>query len=598
MDSNVEEMQKRLGGLQISQKLQGQAKSFSVAEFLDLRAKGNQLFVHGDWKGAISCYSKCIDFALSSKQEIYKEAMDVLVFCYSNRAEALLKVEEYAKAVEDCDKALQLHSTHLKSLFRKGRALHELKEYNLACLCFRLALEQSPAAEEIKSHYEKSKKFNEENQQGKFNLSAYFLNGCRGKDIPEVSNYIGPVIIKKSSVHGRGLFASKEFEIGDFVLVENAIAVSGIYRRLTAIAGKENPSRMIDRLKQDTVEKAISCAMGSPRILRQLQDLTNSSWLNETDVPEMEAFKINNGSWNKFGENPENLHLNPFELRKAMEFNALIIYITQEEDNPGEPDLSSKGWVFNMKRITERCGFWGLASFINHSCFPNAKYMVVGKAMFIIAVRRIEAGEEITVPYCRTLAPLVRREKYCTQMGFRCECKRCVFERSLGPSFLKLTNEILASHRWLMGDLANGLTNVSSRDMESLVELLLQLKKFGADGEKKHLINASFVHVYYFVLSSAMVYVSVQVLSRLLPTSMEVAEAIQHAVPGSAASLDLFRLLPKVQMDLHLEKATEDGITIIGKQKARVLKTLVASKIDAVSQSVMRTWNAPDVKSR
>ncbi|GLJ51420.1 hypothetical protein SUGI_1092870 [Cryptomeria japonica] len=544
MDSNVEEMQKRLGGLQISQKLQGQAKSFSVAEFLDLRAKGNQLFVHGDWKGAISCYSKCIDFALSSKQEIYKEAMDVLVFCYSNRAEALLKVEEYAKAVEDCDKALQLHSTHLKSLFRKGRALHELKEYNLACLCFRLALEQSPAAEEIKSHYEKSKKFNEENQQ------------------------------------------------------ENAIAVSGIYRRLTAIAGKENPSRMIDRLKQDTVEKAISCAMGSPRILRQLQDLTNSSWLNETDVPEMEAFKINNGSWNKFGENPENLHLNPFELRKAMEFNALIIYITQEEDNPGEPDLSSKGWVFNMKRITERCGFWGLASFINHSCFPNAKYMVVGKAMFIIAVRRIEAGEEITVPYCRTLAPLVRREKYCTQMGFRCECKRCVFERSLGPSFLKLTNEILASHRWLMGDLANGLTNVSSRDMESLVELLLQLKKFGADGEKKHLINASFVHVYYFVLSSAMVYVSVQVLSRLLPTSMEVAEAIQHAVPGSAASLDLFRLLPKVQMDLHLEKATEDGITIIGKQKARVLKTLVASKIDAVSQSVMRTWNAPDVKSR
>ncbi|GLJ51435.1 hypothetical protein SUGI_1093080 [Cryptomeria japonica] len=200
------EMQRILGALQVS-------------ELLDLLTKGNQRFVQGDWKGAIACYSECIDSALK----------DVL-----------------------------------------GRALHELKEYSLACSCFRLALEQFPAAKEILPCYEKSKKLNEENQQGKFDLSAYFLNDCKLQDIPELSNYIGPVIIKKSPVHGRGLFVTKDVEIGDTLLVENAIAMSGIYRRPVAFGRKGNPASVLEGFIQDTVEQTATCAMSCPRILRQL----------------------------------------------------------------------------------------------------------------------------------------------------------------------------------------------------------------------------------------------------------------------------------------------------------------------------------------
>ncbi|GLJ51309.1 hypothetical protein SUGI_1091140 [Cryptomeria japonica] len=295
MDISAGEMQKRLRWFQLSQKLHGEAKS-PLADLLDLRAKGNQRFQKGDWKGAISCYSECIDFALKNKQELCnKEAMDEFLSCYSNRAEAFLKLEEYGKAVEDCEKALQLHSSHLKSLFRKGRALHGLREYNLACSCFRLALEQSPDAKEIKSHYYKSKKMNEENQQGMFDLSAYILNGFRQQDIPEVSNYIGPVIIQKSPLHGRGLFATKDVEVGDTLLVENVIATSGIYSRPVALTIEESPASELERLHQDTVERAAASAMSYPRILRQLQHLTDSSWLKETQVPDMELFRVNNG---------------------------------------------------------------------------------------------------------------------------------------------------------------------------------------------------------------------------------------------------------------------------------------------------------------
>ncbi|XP_059068816.1 uncharacterized protein LOC131859247 [Cryptomeria japonica] len=242
---------------------------------------------------------------------------------------------------------------------------------------------------------------NEENQHGKFDLSAYFLNGFRQQYIPEVSNYIGPVIIKKSPVHGRGLFATKDVEVGDTLLVENAIAVSGIYRRSMAFRMEENPPSMLEGLHQDTVERAAACAMSCPRILRQLQHLTDSSWLEDSEVPDMELFKVNNGSWSKFGDNPVNFQINTFDLRKAMELNGLVTYISTYEENPvkkDEDDANSSIGFGNENSVIEQCGLWGLPSFINHSCFPNAKYIVVGKAMFIIAVRRIAAEEEITVP--------------------------------------------------------------------------------------------------------------------------------------------------------------------------------------------------------
>ncbi|GLJ51320.1 hypothetical protein SUGI_1091300 [Cryptomeria japonica] len=590
MDSTAGEIQKTLRGLQLSEELHGEAKS-PVADLLDLRSNGNQRFQHGDWKGAITCYSECI--------EIYnKEAMDVFVSCYSDRAEAFLKLEEYGKAVEDCEKALQLHSTHLKSLFRKGRALHELKEYNLACSCFRLALEQSPDAKEIKSHYDKSKKMNEENQHGKFDLSAYFLNGFRQQYIPEVSNYIGPVIIKKSPVHGRGLFATKDVEVGDTLLVENAIAVSGIYRRSMAFRMEENPPSMLEGLHQDTVERAAACAMSCPRILRQLQHLTDSSWLEDSEVPDMELFKVNDGSWSKFGDNPVNFQINTFDLRKAMELNGLVTYISTYEENPvkeDEDDANSSIGFGNENSVIEQCGLWGLPSFINHSCFPNAKYIVVGKAMFIIAVRRIAAEEEITVPYFRSLYPLVDRERDFTPLGFHCECKRCVLERSLGPSFRKLSQKIHNYCRSLINTMY-----ISPRDMQSLVGFALQLEKIEAQDEEKKLIRSSFYSLYKYLFAAAEVYTDFRVLSRSLPTVMDVAEALWHAEPGCGSSLKMFqRLLEGThgkQRDLLFHKAMENSIAIIGKQKEHVLKALVLSKFDAVFQTV-RPWNAREVYS-
>ncbi|KAH9294309.1 hypothetical protein KI387_040488, partial [Taxus chinensis] len=132
-----------------------------------------------------------------------------------------------------------------------------------------------------------------------------------------------------------------------------------------------------------------------------------------------------------------NLQLDREKLINLMDLNALLTYMMQRKrDEEGKFDEDGNPWEGSI--ILDRWGFWALTSFINHSCFANANCMVVGKAMFIIATRKISIGEEVTVSYFKSLTPLELHQYYCSELGFQCECKRCMFERSLGPEYGKL----------------------------------------------------------------------------------------------------------------------------------------------------------------
>ncbi|GLJ18861.1 hypothetical protein SUGI_0337040 [Cryptomeria japonica] len=96
---------------------------------LELRNKHNKCFWDEDWKKAIDYYSRCIDLALlrnkfelqvPSASNIQEKVEEALVYSFSNREGAKLRLKEYADAVQDYDKALALDQKHLKSLFHKG----------------------------------------------------------------------------------------------------------------------------------------------------------------------------------------------------------------------------------------------------------------------------------------------------------------------------------------------------------------------------------------------------------------------------------------------------------------------------------------------
>jgi len=62
-----------------------------------------------------------------------------------------------------------------------------------------------------------------------------------------------------------------------------------------------------------------------------------------------------------------------------------------------------------------------IARYVNHSCRPNAKSLTVGHKIWIIAKRKIRAGEEITFNYGK---------EYFNQFikPFGCKCAKCKLE--------------------------------------------------------------------------------------------------------------------------------------------------------------------------
>jgi hypothetical protein len=73
------------------------------------------------------------------------------------------------------------------------------------------------------------------------------------------------------------------------------------------------------------------------------------------------------------------------------------------------------------KRVTiDGSPRWNVARYINHSCRPNAEPVGRGGGIVIVALRRIEEGEEITYDYGKEYM-----EYFLEEGGCRCDhCRR------------------------------------------------------------------------------------------------------------------------------------------------------------------------------
>ncbi len=58
-------------------------------------------------------------------------------------------------------------------------------------------------------------------------------------------------------------------------------------------------------------------------------------------------------------------------------------------------------WIFNVNERWVRDAAYGgnIARYINHACRPNCYVDVIGRTIWILASRRIRAGEELTYDY-------------------------------------------------------------------------------------------------------------------------------------------------------------------------------------------------------
>ncbi|NWX51536.1 TTC12 protein, partial [Steatornis caripensis] len=102
-----------------------------------LKEKGNDAFRKGDYVVAVQRYTEGLE-KLKDKQELY-----------TNRAQAYLKMQEYEKAIGDCEWALKCDEKCIKAYFLMGKAHLALKRYSESRQCYEKILEIDPRKESL-----------------------------------------------------------------------------------------------------------------------------------------------------------------------------------------------------------------------------------------------------------------------------------------------------------------------------------------------------------------------------------------------------------------------------------------------------------------
>ncbi|NXI56413.1 TTC12 protein, partial [Chloroceryle aenea] len=102
-----------------------------------LKEKGNAAFRKGDYVTAIQRYTEGLE-KLKDKQELY-----------TNRAQAHLKMQQYEKALGDCEWALKCNEKYIKAYFLMGKAHLALKHYSEVRQCYEKILQIDPQKERL-----------------------------------------------------------------------------------------------------------------------------------------------------------------------------------------------------------------------------------------------------------------------------------------------------------------------------------------------------------------------------------------------------------------------------------------------------------------
>ncbi|KAJ7536322.1 hypothetical protein O6H91_12G064600 [Diphasiastrum complanatum] len=573
------------------------------AGFDALRAEGNKRFASQDWLGAIELYSKCIDAATnslhsSSSSSVKQDASKASVTTYSNRAEAWLRLHKFEKALADANKALELGldsaPSLLKSFHRKARALCSLQQHKQSCECLEVALQQFPGQEEIRDSLDKCRIHMRQSEYGEYQSVNFLLDDSnKPASIPNYSDYVGAVEIRMAdqSMRGRGLFATKDVQMGSLLLVSNAVAETQADRKTVYLHMDFTSRRINTGAQEDIVTKLVDRAMGSPKFLKQLNTLKGSSSAScSLEVPSMELFKPNSVS--PFLTTAEELQdesaqIDIVRIREIVKYNAFGKSGTISD---------SAGAKFGEELADRSCGLWMLPSFINHSCIPNASMIFLGSVMFVHAAHDIRAGEEVTLPYFDALVPYKQRETLCSNWGFFCLCRRCEFERSLCTPLRPIANPFSALHKKarkefsarFAGQLSNSSHSPECAEFHKLaVKLENTLRSLGnlAPTEKQW-IQASFAAAYLAGSKPFGLAMSSDSAGTRLPQLQTLLNSMHATVPGHMMTFQVAAALtqPAVRgigsdcsSNLAQQLALEVCTSTFGKHNPDALRALLQS---------------------
>jgi len=144
-----------------------------------LKAKAGELFKEGKYESAAKKYAKVVDYMVTEVYEVTDDkerAEKMKLVGYLNQAACLLKLKEYKRSLEACEKALDTDESSEKGWFRKGQSLYGLGDFEPAIQAFARVLQINADNKEAAQHVALSKQKLKESHEKEKQLYSKMLS--------------------------------------------------------------------------------------------------------------------------------------------------------------------------------------------------------------------------------------------------------------------------------------------------------------------------------------------------------------------------------------------------------------------------------------
>ncbi|KAK6337926.1 hypothetical protein TWF696_001402 [Orbilia brochopaga] len=274
---------------------------------------------------------------------------------------------------------------------------------------------------------------------GMYNMRA-ILDKCGsgkpGDELSTAADYVTGIRVKKSQVHGYGIFTTKDIKVGELIFAAKAFAtVSGAQNTALDVRdchgnfakrvyGQKLVAKIIEKMYCEPRSSPLICKIHSDKIftgtLRDEQGMALVDSFYIDDIVEQNAVQH------------DSLPA-PISDRCAIIDPTLFPNPPSTPTDPAPPVPDG----FRDPNLRTHASFWIPASFINHSCIPNAHRTIFGDMLFLIAATDIPRGSEVFINYLGdAYAPRNdRRQHIQDTLNFTCTCPRCTFEAEHKPYF-------------------------------------------------------------------------------------------------------------------------------------------------------------------
>ncbi|CAM6105334.1 unnamed protein product [Calypogeia fissa] len=587
-----------------------------------LRLLGNKHFAQQNWAKAIDLYTqatfKAIQDSVQESKENFspnherivnsgepqkdttpqkEEQGNEVVMDYSNRAEAWLRLHQYERAWADAERALSFDPTHLKSLFRKGRALLGLGDYRQALAHFEAANARTPFNKDVLAAIKLSRTADQQNHLGIYDLTDYYLRGRFNGEIPNCADYIGPIQIRAHiGEKGRGLFLTKSVEAGDLLMVSNPLAFcqpeqqshsnSKLHVLSKEFMTQEDNGRIPVEVEDKLVEILLERAKVSSKHCERLLTLCHcKQGISHQPAPPVDLFISGRQiSPPSDMEHIDTEELDDIRLRQIIAQNVI--------DGNMVSTTSARRHVFHHEEIhdgissTHFYGLWVLPSFINHSCVPNVSMVIIGKCIFVYASKDMHVGEELQCSYYNVFQPLPQRRELASRYwSFSCRCARCLveskFDSSLGNLY-SLHTQVQPSPTLVMRYSSPSRNRILAKDIAKELQVLGFLEKVGS--RELSWLQASFTQLYITSQDIIGAHESCSQLDTALC-------AMEMVSPSSSSTLEVGLLCREnVERDCNGKKTST--YKFVNRQLLRICKCIFGKHRTTVLQSLVEGFPA------